>query len=149
MPQIHLRAEPGDYAPLVLLPGDPNRATRIAAMFDGGLEAARKVNDHRALYGYTGTYQGVPVSVQTTGMGTPVVLHRGRGAAAPGRHAAHPGRHLRRHRAGHPHRRPGHRHGGGTRRWLHAHVPPRRPVRAGRRLRADAGAGGRRHGGRA
>ena len=27
MPQIHLRAEPGDYAPVVLLPGDPNRAT--------------------------------------------------------------------------------------------------------------------------
>ena len=60
MPQIHLRAEPGDYAPLVLLPGDPNRATRIAAMFDGGLENVRKVNDHRALFGYTGTYQGVP-----------------------------------------------------------------------------------------
>lgn len=71
MPQIHLRAEVGDYAPLVLLPGDPNRATRIAAMFDGGLAAARKVNDHRAMYGYTGTYKGTPVSVQTTGMGTP------------------------------------------------------------------------------
>jgi purine-nucleoside phosphorylase len=71
MPQIHLRAEPGDYAPVVLLPGDPNRATRIASLFDGGLEAVRKVNDHRALYGYTGTFRGVPVSVQTTGMGTP------------------------------------------------------------------------------
>ena len=71
MPQIHLRAEPGDYAPLVLLPGDPDRATRIAAMFDGGLSNARKVNDHRAMYGYTGTYKGRPVSVQTTGMGTP------------------------------------------------------------------------------
>jgi DeoD family purine-nucleoside phosphorylase len=71
MPQIHLRAETGDYAPLVLLPGDPNRATRIAAMFDGGLAGSRKVNDHRAMYGYTGTYKGKPVSVQTTGMGTP------------------------------------------------------------------------------
>jgi len=71
MPQIHLRAEPGDYAPVVLLPGDPNRATRIASRFDGGLEAARRVNDHRLLYGYTGTWQGRPVSVQTTGMGTP------------------------------------------------------------------------------
>ena len=30
MPQIHLRAKDGDYAPLVLLPGDPNRATGIA-----------------------------------------------------------------------------------------------------------------------
>lgn len=71
MPQIHLRAEPGDYAPLVLLPGDPKRATRIASLFDGGLSSARQVNEHRALFGYTGTYQGVPVSVQTTGMGTP------------------------------------------------------------------------------
>lgn len=71
MPQIHLRAEPGDYAPLVLLPGDPNRARRIASMLDGGLEATRTVTEHRALYGYTGTFRGVPVSVQTTGMGTP------------------------------------------------------------------------------
>ena len=71
MPQIHLRAEPGDYAPLVLLPGDPNRATRIAESFDGGLAATRLVNDHRGMLGYTGTYQGQPVSVQTSGMGTP------------------------------------------------------------------------------
>ena len=71
MPQIHLRAEPGDYAPIVLLPGDPNLATVVAGLFDGGLEAARNVNAHRAMYGYTGTYRGVPVSVQTTGMGTP------------------------------------------------------------------------------
>ncbi len=71
MPQIHLRAEPGDYAPIVLLPGDPNRATAIAELFDGGLGATRRVNDHRLLYGYTGTYRGVPVSVQTTSMGAP------------------------------------------------------------------------------
>jgi len=36
MPQIHLHAESGDYAPLVLLPGDPIRARRIAERFDGG-----------------------------------------------------------------------------------------------------------------
>ena len=71
MPQIHLRAEEGDYAPLVLLPGDPNRATRVAEMLDGGLEKARLVNDHRLLLGYTGTFKGVPVSVQTSGIGTP------------------------------------------------------------------------------
>ena len=71
MPQIHLRAEPGDYAPIVLLPGDPNRATLVASMFDGGIENARQVNSHRAMYGYSGTFGGVPVSVQTTGMGTP------------------------------------------------------------------------------
>ena len=71
MPQIHLRAEETDYAPLVLLPGDPNRAKRVAAMFDGGLEQARLVNEHRLLLGYTGTYRGRPVSVQTSGIGTP------------------------------------------------------------------------------
>jgi DeoD family purine-nucleoside phosphorylase len=71
MPQIHLRAEPGDYAPLVLLPGDPGRATMIAGLFDGGVDNARLVNQYRSLLGYTGTYQGKPVSVQTTGMGTP------------------------------------------------------------------------------
>lgn len=69
MPQIHLRAEAGDYAPLVLIPGDPNRARRIADRFDDG--SARAVNEHRGLLGFTGTYHGIPVSVQTSGMGTP------------------------------------------------------------------------------
>jgi DeoD family purine-nucleoside phosphorylase len=69
MPQIHLRAEEDDYAPLVLLPGDPNRARRISERFDEG--SARLVNDHRGLLGFTGTYRGMPVSVQTSGMGTP------------------------------------------------------------------------------
>lgn len=71
MPQIHLRAEEGDYAPLVLLPGDPNRARRISERFDEG--SARQVNDHRGLLGFTGTYRGTPVSVQTTGMGPPSI----------------------------------------------------------------------------
>ncbi len=69
MPQIHLRAEEGDYAPLVLLPGDPNRARRISERFDEG--SARQVNEHRGMLGFTGTYHGTPVSVQTSGMGTP------------------------------------------------------------------------------
>jgi purine-nucleoside phosphorylase len=69
MPQIHLRAEEGDYAPLVLLPGDPNRARRISERFDEG--TARQVNEHRGMLGFTGTYHGTPVSVQTSGMGTP------------------------------------------------------------------------------
>jgi len=73
VPQIHLRAEPGDYAPLVLLPGDPGRATRIAERLDGGLEAARLVTSHRGLLGYTGAIKGVPISIQTTGMGTPSI----------------------------------------------------------------------------
>lgn len=69
MPQLHLHADPGDYAPLVLLPGDPGRAERIAARFDAG--SSRSVNTNRGLLGFTGTYNGVPVSVQTSGMGTP------------------------------------------------------------------------------
>ncbi|HEX5828562.1 MAG TPA: hypothetical protein VFY23_13640 [Candidatus Limnocylindrales bacterium] len=68
---IHLTGNPGDYATVCLLPGDPNRATRIAARFDGGLEGSRRVSEHRGLLGYTGTIDGVPVSVQTTMMGTP------------------------------------------------------------------------------
>jgi DeoD family purine-nucleoside phosphorylase len=68
---IHLQAQPGDYAPVVILPGDPIRATKIAARFDGGLEATRQVNANRGLVGYTGTVDGVPVSVQVTMMGTP------------------------------------------------------------------------------
>jgi len=73
MPQIHLHAEPGDYAPLVLLPGDPARATAIASRFDGGLEAARQVNTNRGLLGYSGTVDGRPISVQTSGMGAPSI----------------------------------------------------------------------------
>jgi DeoD family purine-nucleoside phosphorylase len=65
---IHLRAEPGDYANACLLPGDPLRAKWISERF---LDDARQVNGERGLLGFTGTYRGAPVSVQTTGMGTP------------------------------------------------------------------------------
>jgi DeoD family purine-nucleoside phosphorylase len=69
--QIHLHAEPGAYAPVVLMPGDPNRATRMAARLDGGLDAATLVNANRGLLGYTGTLGGVSISIQTTMMGMP------------------------------------------------------------------------------
>jgi purine-nucleoside phosphorylase len=65
---IHLRAEPGDYAEAVLLPGDPLRAQYIAETY---FDDARQVNGERGLLGYTGTWQGRPVSVQGTGMGCP------------------------------------------------------------------------------
>jgi DeoD family purine-nucleoside phosphorylase len=71
MPQIHLRAERGDYAPLVLMPGDPGRATMMAGLLDGGMDKVKLVNQHRSLFGYTGTYKGKPVSIQTSGIGTP------------------------------------------------------------------------------
>lgn len=68
---IHLQAQPGDYAPTVIIPGDPIRATKIAARFDGGLDNTRQVNANRGLVGYTGTVEGVPLSVQVTMMGSP------------------------------------------------------------------------------
>lgn len=65
---IHLRAEPGDYAEAVLLPGDPLRARYIAETY---LDDVKQVNEERGLLGYTGTWEGKPVSVQGTGMGCP------------------------------------------------------------------------------
>ena len=66
---IHLRAEPGHYAPNVLCPGDPRRAKYIAeTFFDPGF---RMVNEERGMLGFTGTFDGKPISVQTTGMGCP------------------------------------------------------------------------------
>lgn len=65
---IHLRAEPGAYAPGVLCPGDPRRAAYIAeTFFDPGFET---VNEERGMLGFTGTFEGAPISVQSTGMGT-------------------------------------------------------------------------------
>lgn len=66
---IHLRAEPGDYAPNVLCPGDPVRAQYIAeTFFEPGF---RQVNAERGMLGFTGTFDGKPISVQSTGMGCP------------------------------------------------------------------------------
>ncbi|MBA3606691.1 MAG: purine-nucleoside phosphorylase [Actinomycetota bacterium] len=66
---IHLRASEGDYAPSVLCPGDPRRATYIAeTFFEPG---ARCVNEERGMLGFTGTFEGRPISVQSTGMGCP------------------------------------------------------------------------------
>nr|WP_211262170.1 purine-nucleoside phosphorylase [Nitriliruptor alkaliphilus] len=68
IPTPHLSAAAGDFAEAVLLPGDPLRAQHIAEHhFDG----ARQVNAVRNAFGFTGTYQGMPVSVLGTGMGIP------------------------------------------------------------------------------
>lgn len=50
------------------MPGDPLRAEHIATTF---LEGARRVTDVRNVWGYTGTWQGRPVSVMAHGMGIP------------------------------------------------------------------------------
>jgi DeoD family purine-nucleoside phosphorylase len=65
---IHVRAEPGDYAEACLLPGDPLRAQYIAETY---LDNVVQRNAERGLLGYSGEWEGKPVSVQGTGMGCP------------------------------------------------------------------------------
>lgn len=64
----HIEAEPGDYADVVLLPGDPLRAKYIAENF---LEDVVQVNAVRNCLGFTGTYKGHRISTQASGMGIP------------------------------------------------------------------------------
>jgi purine-nucleoside phosphorylase len=64
----HINAEPGDFAPTVLMPGDPLRAKYIAETF---LDEPRQVCDVRNVFGFTGSYRGLEVSVMAHGMGIP------------------------------------------------------------------------------
>jgi purine-nucleoside phosphorylase len=68
MPTPHINAEPGDFAPTVLMPGDPLRSKYIAESY---LDGARLVTDVRNVLGFTGSYRDVPVSVMAHGMGIP------------------------------------------------------------------------------
>ena len=63
--QKHIRCVPGDVARSVLLPGDPARARRIAEQ----LEEARLIAENREYVVFSGTTDGVPVSVCSTGIG--------------------------------------------------------------------------------
>ena len=65
---VHIGAQPGDIAERVLLPGDPMRAKWIAETF---LKDPVCYTQVRGMLGFTGTWQGVPVSVQGSGMGMP------------------------------------------------------------------------------
>lgn len=66
-PTIHNAAQLGHIAPVVLMPGDPLRADYIALNY---LEDAQLVSRVRGIPAYTGTYQGCPVSVMASGMGS-------------------------------------------------------------------------------
>ena len=70
-PTPHLEGVYGDYAPTVLLPGDPKRARFIAENY---LTNIKLVNSVRGAEGFTGEFNGVPVSVQSVGMGVPSAL---------------------------------------------------------------------------
>lgn len=70
MPTPHNNANRGDIAKTVLMPGDPLRAKFIAETY---LEDAVIYNTVRNMYGYTGFYNGVRISVQGSGMGMPSI----------------------------------------------------------------------------
>ena len=65
--QYHLQIRQGDVGRYVIMPGDPKRCAKIAAYFDD----ARLVAHNREHKTWTGTLNGVKVSVTSTGMGCP------------------------------------------------------------------------------
>ncbi|MEO7588932.1 MAG: purine-nucleoside phosphorylase [Arachnia sp.] len=64
----HIACEPGDIAPLVIMPGDPKRAERIART---RLTDAKLVSDVRGIGAWTGHIDGTPVTAMASGMGVP------------------------------------------------------------------------------
>ena len=65
---IHIGAEKGEIAETVLLPGDPYRAKWAAETF---LNDVKQINNVRGMLGFTGTWNGNPVTIQGSGMGMP------------------------------------------------------------------------------
>ena len=65
--QYHTGVGPSDIGKYVIMPGDPKRCEKIAAHFDN----PKLVADVREYTTYTGTLEGVPVSVTSTGIGGP------------------------------------------------------------------------------
>jgi uridine phosphorylase len=65
--QYHIQVAKGEVGRYVLLPGDPKRCAKIAKYFDDPVLIA----DSREYITYTGTVDGVKVSVTSTGIGGP------------------------------------------------------------------------------
>ena len=65
--QYHTGVGPEDIGKYVIMPGDPKRCEKIAAHFDNPVLVA----DSREYVTYTGTLDGVKVSVTSTGIGGP------------------------------------------------------------------------------
>lgn len=63
----HIQVAPGEVGRYVIMPGDPKRCAKIAAYFDDPVLIA----DNREYVTYTGTLDGVKVSVISTGIGGP------------------------------------------------------------------------------
>ena len=68
MPTPHNRAEIGEIAKTVIMPGDPLRAKYIAENF---LTDVKLVNDVRGMFTYTGKYKETEVTIMASGMGIP------------------------------------------------------------------------------
>jgi uridine phosphorylase len=64
--QYHIGLGPGDLAEYILLPGDPDRTSRIATRLDS-IELEQR---NREFATVTGSYRGQRVSVVSTGIGT-------------------------------------------------------------------------------
>ncbi len=80
--QYHTGVGPQDIGKYVILPGDPKRCAKIAEF----LTDAKQVADNREFTTYTGTLDGVRVSVTSTGIGGPVGCDCHRGAFKCGAH---------------------------------------------------------------
>ncbi|MCU4799506.1 nucleoside phosphorylase [Halobacteria archaeon HArc-gm2] len=65
--QYHLAVGPGDVAESVLLPGNPERVEKVVESWDDHDVVA----EHREYRTATGTYDGTPISVTSTGIGSP------------------------------------------------------------------------------
>ena len=68
MPTAHIESNLGDIASIVIMPGDPRRASYIAKNY---LNDVVKVNDVRGITAYTGLYKNKKVTVFPSGMGIP------------------------------------------------------------------------------
>ena len=65
--QYHIQVAKGEVGRYVIMPGDPKRCVKIAQYFDDPVLVA----DNREYITYTGTLDGVKVSVTSTGIGGP------------------------------------------------------------------------------
>ena len=68
----HIKAQKGEFAKTVLMPGDPLRAKLIAENY---LKNSKLISDVRGILAYTGTYKGKDVSVMASRHGNAKYRH--------------------------------------------------------------------------
>jgi uridine phosphorylase len=67
--QYHIHCRPGDLAKYLLVPGDPDRVTKITSFW----EESKEVGYHREFRSFTGKYKGASLSAMSSGIGTPCI----------------------------------------------------------------------------